>query len=96
MPSDDKAASAAEEREIKIGKQTIPMPSDGDWVKATKDNLGLGFTCNPISVPVRGDNPAALKTRVTPVHDYKVTDTGAGSGEARTEITNRLARQNKR
>jgi hypothetical protein len=31
---------------------------------------GLGFCNNPVDVLVRGDNPAALKTRNTPVHDY--------------------------
>jgi hypothetical protein len=52
---------------------------------------GLGFCNNPVDVLVRGDNPAALKTRNTPVHDYDrgQTDFGAGSGAQRVEIQNR-------
>ena len=94
QPASDKASAAAEEKQLKVGNADLKKPSDGDWHYAAKVQ-GRGFACNPVDVLVRGDNRAALKTRSVPVHDYKLTDTGAGTGEARVEIHNRLAAKRK-
>jgi hypothetical protein len=55
---------------------------------------GVGFSGNATAVLHRGpDNPAAGDYRNPPEHRYKLTDTGAGTGPARAEIQNRLAKQ---
>ena len=56
---------------------------------------GRGFDSNPVDVLVRGDNPAALKTRDVPVHAYKVPSGGADGGSARVEQQNRLVAKRK-
>ena len=62
-----------------------------DWHKLAKDKLGVGFSGNAVDTLVRGDNPAAGEYRNPPEHRYKLTDSGAGTGNARVEIQNRLA-----
>jgi hypothetical protein len=92
-PASDKASTAAEAKQLKPGKPQLTC-KDGDWIAAAKEQ-GRGFTDNAVAVLVKGSNPAALATRVTPVHNYKVTDSGAGTGNARTELQNRLAGKRK-
>ena len=96
QPASDKASAAAEEKQLRPGKSDIPTPRDMDFVKLAKDSAGVGFSCNPISVVVRGDNPAAGEYRNPPEHKHKLTDSGPGTGPARIEIQNRLAKQRKK
>src|SRR5262245_40249553 len=62
QPASDKASAAAEQRQLKPGKSDLATPRDMDWHKAAKEQ-GLGFSCNPNVVLVRGDNPAAGEYR---------------------------------
>ena len=67
QPASDKASAAAEEKQLRPGKSDLQAPRDMDWHRAAKES-GVGFTCNPVSVPVRGDNPAAQAYRNPPEH----------------------------
>ena len=95
QPASDKASAAAEEKQLRPGKSDIPTPRDMDFHKLAKDKLGVGFSGNAVDTLVRGANPAAGEYRNPPEHRYNLTDSGAGSGEARTEIQNRLASKRK-
>ena len=92
QPDDSKAVAATREQELKPGKSDLKTPRDSDWHYAAKQQ-GVGFDGNAVKVLVRGDNPAAGQYRNPPEHRYKLTDSGAGSGEARAEIQNRLAKE---
>ena len=94
QPASDKGSAAQEQKQLRPGKSDLATPRDMDWHKQAKES-GVGFTGNPVSVLVRGDNPAAVDYRNPPEHRYKLTDSGAGSGEARVEIQNRLASKRK-
>jgi hypothetical protein len=94
QPASDKASAAAEQKQLKPGKSDLTVGRDQDWHKAAKEQ-GIGFTCNPASVLVRGDNPAAGEYRNPPEHRYRLTDTGAGTGQARATMQNRLAAKRK-
>jgi hypothetical protein len=93
-PASDKASAAAEAKQLKVGTPQLTC-KDGDWLAAGKDQ-GRGFSNCAVQVNRYSDNPAALKTRDVPVHDYKLTDSGAGSGQARTQIQNWMAAKSKR
>jgi hypothetical protein len=95
QPASDKGSAAQEQRQLKPGKSDLQTPRDMDFVKLAKDSAGVGFSCNPIAVLVRGDNPAAGEYRNPPEHKYRLTDSGAGTGNARVEIQNRLASKRK-
>jgi hypothetical protein len=93
-PASDKGSAAQEQRQLKPGKSDLPTPRDSDWHRAAKE-AGVGFTGNAAAVLVRGDNPAAGEYRNPPEHKYRLTDSGAGTGNARVEIQNRLASKRK-
>jgi hypothetical protein len=94
QPASDKGSAAQEQRQLKPGKSDLPTPRDMDWHKAGKEQ-GVGFSGNAAAVLVRGDNPAAGEYRNPPEHKYRLTDSGAGTGNARVEIQNRLASKRK-
>jgi hypothetical protein len=94
QPASDKASAAAEQKQLRPGKPDLQTPRDADWHKAAKAS-GVGFSVNAAAVLVRGDNPAAGQYRNPPEHKYKLTDSGAGTGNARVEIQNRLASKRK-
>jgi hypothetical protein len=91
QPASDKGSAAAEEKELKGGKASIPMPRDGDFIRAGKI-AGIGYAGNATAIVSNSDdNPKALATRITPNHDYKLTDYGAGTAQSRVELQNKLA-----
>src|SRR5262249_36545960 len=92
QPASDKASAAAEEKQLKPGKSDLAIPRDMDWHKAAKEQ-GVGFSGNAVDTLVRGANPAAGAYRNPVEHKYQLTDSGAGTGNARVEIQNRLAKQ---
>jgi hypothetical protein len=94
QPASDKASAAAEQKQLKPGKSDLATPRDMDWHKAAKES-GVGFACNPISVPVRGDNPAAGSYRNPPEHKYQIPGTGADGGLSRVWLQNTLAGKRK-
>jgi hypothetical protein len=94
-PGFNRGTAVDQEKEIKVGKSDLKTPRDMDWHKAAKEQ-GVGFSCNPVSVLVRGANPAAGQYRGPKEHRYMTTQSGAGSGEQRVEVQNRLARSHKR
>jgi hypothetical protein len=97
QPASDKGSAAQEQKQLKPGKSDFKLPADGDVHSAAKVR-GRGFSNNPVDVLVRGDNPSALPTRETKVHDYSrgQTDFGSGSGAQRVEIQNRQPVSRKR
>jgi hypothetical protein len=91
-PDSSKGAAATREQDLKPGKSDLMTPRDSDWHYAAKQQ-GVGFSCNAAQVNRYSDNPAAGEYRNPPEHKYKLTDTGAGTGPARVEIQNRLAKR---
>ena len=88
QPASDKGSAAQEQKQLRPGKPDLPTPRDMDWHRQGKES-GVAT-----AVVHRGpDNPAAVDYRNPPEHRYELTDSGAKTGEARTEIQNRLAKQ---
>jgi hypothetical protein len=94
-PDSSKGTAATREQDLKPGKSDLKVGRDQDWIKAAKDQ-GAGFSGNATQVWRYSDNPAAVDYRNPPEHRFKLTDSGANTGEARTEIQNRLANQRKK
>jgi hypothetical protein len=92
-PDSSKGTAATREQDLKPGKSDLKVGRDQDWHFAGKQH-GVGFSGNATAVVHHGpDNPAAVDYRNPPQHKYDLTDSGAGSGESRVEIQNRLAKQ---
>ena len=92
QPASDKGSAAQEQKQLKPGKSDLPTPRDSDWHYAAKVG-GHGFSGNAVQVNRYSDNSAAGDYCNPPEHRYKLNHTGAGSGESRIEIQNRLAKQ---
>jgi hypothetical protein len=94
QPNTSKGKAATQERDLKPGKSDLQTPRDMDWHKAGKEQ-GLGFSNNPVSVLVRGDNPSAQEYRRPSEHNYRQTGAGGNSGEGRVRMQNILAGKRK-